>query len=60
MYCRDDWMELLADKVHKQGDHNPYNLATFHTTIYIIHVSSHDMLVNTMSIFTATCVGMVV
>ena len=26
-------MEALADKVHKQGEHIPQHIATFHTTI---------------------------
>ena len=52
------WSYWLTKYTNKET--TIHNLATFHTTIYIIHVSNHDTLVNTMSIFTATCVGMVV
>ena len=42
-------MEALADKVHKQGDHIPQFIATFHTTI-------PTQVVMTISISTATYV----
>ena len=33
---RDGWMNTLADKVHKQGEHCTFhNIATFHTTILL-------------------------
>ena len=32
---RDDWMEALADKAHKQGEHTPQHCYISHNHIYI-------------------------
>ena len=50
-------MEVLVDKVHKQGEHIPQHCYISHNHPYI---SSSDMLGGTISIFTATYVGMAV
>ena len=51
------WMEALADKVNKQGEH-------IHQLFYISHnhpyISSSDMLGGIISISTATYAGMAV
>ena len=48
--CTDaGWMEALADRVHKQGEHIPQHYYISHNHPYI---SSSDMLVGTISIFT--------
>ena len=51
------WMEALPDKVHKQEEHIPQHCYISHNHPYI---SSSDMLGGTISISTATYVGMVV
>ena len=51
------WMEALVDRVHKQGEHIPQHRYISHNHPYI---SSSDMLGGTISISTATYVGMVV
>ena len=51
------WMEALAYKVHKQGEHIPQHCNISHNHPYI---SSSDTLDDTISISTATYVGMVV
>ena len=51
------WMEALADKGHKQGEHIPQHCYISHNHPYI---SSSDTLGGTISISTATYVGMVV
>ena len=43
-------MEVMADKVHKQGKHNYLHF----TQPSIPYISSSDTLVGTISIFTAT------
>ena len=48
------WMDVLADKVHKQGEHIPQHC---HNHPYI---SSSDTLPGTIIISTATYVEMVV
>ena len=53
------WMEALADKVHKQGEHISQHCYIPHNHHYI-HVSSSDTLGGTISTSTATYVGMVV
>ena len=45
------WMEALADKVHKQGEHIPQHCYISHNHPYI---SSSDTLGGTISISTAT------
>ena len=60
-WCRDGWMNALADKVHKQG--MPYTQwYTLHNTATLFnnhpYISSSGALVGTK--FTATYVGMVV
>ena len=51
------WMEALADKGHKQGEQIPQHCYISHNHPYI---SSSDTLGGTISISTATYVGMVV
>ena len=51
------WMEVVADKVHKQGEHIPQQCYISHNHPYI---SSSDTLSGTISISTATYVGIVV
>ena len=50
------WIDALADKVHKQGEHIPQCSYISHKHDY--YISSSDTLGGT--IFTATYVGMVV
>ena len=51
------WMEALADKAYKQAEHIPQHCYISHSHPYI---SISDTLGGTISIFTATYVGMVV
>ena len=45
------WMESLADKVHKQGEHI-LNIGTFHTTTYVgMIVWNVAMLWNVLCLF---------
>ena len=52
-----DALDALADKLHKQGDHIPQHCYISHNHLYI---SGSDTLGGTISISTATYVGMVV